>query len=79
MLSPSIRTKLKGKWSYAEISCRPVSYCLDEPLPLSPITANFSESFSVGSVISGSTSSLAVRRKGCPRIAAAAARNVRRL
>src|SRR5580765_6469923 len=78
MLSPSISTKSKEKWSCAAISCRPVSYCRDEPLPLSPITANFSESFRFGSVISRSTSSLAVRRNGRATVASAAARNVRR-
>src|SRR4051812_683631 len=50
MLSPIIRTKVKGKTCRAEVSRSASSYCTFAPLPLSPMIANRTESSARGGV-----------------------------
>src|SRR5215471_3082686 len=49
MLSPIITTSGKGNRACQAASCSPASYCGRSPVPLSPMTANFSVSGLLGS------------------------------
>src|SRR4029079_1239372 len=49
MLSPSMSTKSNGNDERDDTSCRATSYCGGSPVPLSPMTANLSESAACGS------------------------------
>ncbi len=51
MLSPSINTNENGYSLWAAANCAASWYWRPAPLPLSPMTANFSESGALGSVI----------------------------
>src|SRR5262245_21219639 len=67
MLSPSMRTMSKGNLVRAAAICCPTSYSGFSPVPLSPRTANFSESGRVGS---GSTARAAFCSAGVSRAVA---------
>ena len=60
MLSPSMIANSYGKTECAFHICAPVSVCARSPVPLSPITRNFTESLPIG----GCTSMAAPNRGG---------------
>jgi len=59
-LSPIIRTSSYGNFARDATSFSATLYCAESPVPLSPMTAIFSESLALGSVMSCAAGAAAI-------------------